>query len=101
MQVLMENKKKQWMYVGIIVISLGVAGWLLFGNRIISTDEIVIQHGDIFGSGGQSLETQNLLPYGTEFDVSITSDPRFLELVPAARLQVEDSELGKANPFSP
>lgn len=111
MQITMENKKKQMVYIAIIVVSFGVTAWLVFGSLFgggEDTADLVTQH--LSPSSGDSVSGQSpavgtpssaTLPYGTSFDFSIFSDERFLELVGQPKLQVSPSELGKNNAFIP
>ena len=93
----MKDKKKQGIYIAIIVISLGVAGWLLYGSLGGSIiDDSILSH--------ELISSENLtgtFPYGTSLDFSIFSDDLFLELTEQPRLNVTEQELGKINAFVP
>lgn len=107
MKILMENKKKQLIYIGIMVVSLGVIAWLWLGSGSSSGPPAV---GNVLtaltaGSSGngslQSLDAITTLPYGKTFKTEVFSDPRFKELVAPPRLDVKKEELGRENPFLP
>ena len=100
MQVAMKNKKKQAIYIAIIVISLGVSGWLVYGSLDIGGGGLdVLQDNDL---DADSLSAGNTtFPYGTSLDFSIFSDAKFLELTEQPRLNVTEQELGKINAFVP
>lgn len=103
MKFFMENKKKQGMYLGVIILSLGFMVWIWTGGRskVPSVDPVDISNA-MLGSGttpSANTAAGSLLPYGTEFDTGLLSDPAFLRLKSKPKLQVFSEDLGVDNPF--
>jgi len=97
MQVTMENKKKQWIYIAIIVIAFAATGWLILKNRSGSSQ--LTDAADVTQNTAQMDEIQSLLPMGPDFDTSVFTNEKYLELNDYTDLKVDPSELGAANPF--
>lgn len=104
MKILMENKKKQLIYLGVMVVSVGVTIWMWTGGKASSppVDSALMMkamQGAVPGDGGSGV-SRGLLPNGTGFNTKILTEPSFKELVPGKPLDVKKEELGRDNPFS-
>ena len=95
MKIMVEDKKKQIIYIVIIVLSLGGTAWVWLGGGFFGGSDLVILPPTGFSSRADS----QILPFGTKLDTTIFSDPRFKELKDIEPLTVSKEELGRLNPF--
>jgi hypothetical protein len=106
MKLMVEDKKKQIIYIVVIVLCLGGTAWVWFGGGfstggsadVSSTAAVPNLAG---GAAPASLvgSDKSVLPFGTKFDLSLFSDARFKELKDTESLRVAPEELGRYNPF--
>lgn len=124
MKLLMEDKKKQMIYLAVMLVSLGIMWWIWFGgggspipavqpapvvNMVAPTSTTstpavgmassAIDAGAVMPLGLPAAMSQ--LPYGTEINTGVLEDERFRRLVSADSLRVSPEELGRLNPFMP
>src|SRR3989338_9726736 len=109
MQIFMQNKRKQIIYLIIFFVAVGASIWIWYGGKdspvVVPESEIITasQGGGLSDAGetsDETLKTSEYLPYGTEFETDIYSKSEFLQLRPTAELIVTPDELGLENPFS-
>jgi hypothetical protein len=96
MKLAMDNKKKQYIYIAIIVACFGGTIWVWFGGGISFGGS---GESNISLSAPTSGSDNAILPYGTKFDTSILSDRRFKDLKDSDKLIITPEELGRPNPF--
>lgn len=102
MKVLMENKKKQLIYSGVIILSAGVMVWMWWGSGLLSggsnsgESPLTAVSASVLSSNNNTV-----LPYGKTFNIEVFSDSRFKALVVPTKLDVNREELGRENPFLP
>jgi hypothetical protein len=94
MKFMVEDKKKQIIYIVIIVLCLGGAGWVWFGGSFGGSEELLPP-----ALGGTSRPDSQILPFGSKLDITIFSDPRYKELKDMESLVITKEELGRSNPF--
>lgn len=123
MKLLMEDKKKQMIYLALMLVSLGIMWWVWFGSSnstpkvqpavvanamnpksatptpAVGTTQPTIPTGAVTPAGLPTSMSQ--LPYGTEINTGILEDERFRRLVSSDGLSVSPEELGRINPFMP
>lgn len=94
MKLVVEDKKKLWIYVAIIVLSVGGMIWVWFGAGMFgpAAPATTVPMAGITASKGD-------LPYGSSINLQLFSDARFKSLNAPVELKVTPEELGKDNPF--
>ena len=104
MQILMKNKRKQVIYLIILFGALGGSAFIWFGASSgpepVPESVINAAFGGVGFGGAVSDTPSGLLPFGTDFETDLFSQPKFLELRPTGELIVNPEELGLGNPFS-
>lgn len=111
MKIMMENKRKQLAYIGIMLVCFGVTYWMWFGPKDgtmtidpAKIEQAMQQSGALVpqNSGGSVIQpgTNEYLPYGSRFDIKILETEAYKNLITAPPLVVEDDELGRPNPFN-
>ncbi|MDP2932557.1 MAG: PsbP-related protein [bacterium] len=123
MKLLMEDKKKQMIYLALMLVSLGIMWWVWFGSSnstpkvqpaivanamnpksatptpAVGTTQPTMPTGAVTPIGLPASMSQ--LPYGTDINTGILEDERFRRLVSSDGVSVSPEELGRINPFMP
>lgn len=94
----MENKKKQFIYIGVVIVCLGAIAWIWFGGGAGRATPPPVPA--ILNPLVSMSDSSDALPYGTDFDLKLFEDERFSRLVPFRPLLVAPEELGRSNPFA-
>lgn len=116
MKLLVENKKKLYIYIGVIALCLGLMWWIWFGGGLggsapapsVTTLPTPTQSSMLAGGSSASSTASRIsgaqgknLPYGSELNMKILNDERFKSLISGSFLGVFPAQLGRVNPFGP
>lgn len=110
MKLLMENKKKQMAYIGVMMACLGIMAWIwvpkLFPKTSVIDSAVIAEKMNLEASNiaGKTVpsdipKASSVLPFGETFNTSIFDDARFKALVTPQPLTLSPEELGRDNPF--
>lgn len=101
MEFLPENKKRLWIYLALIGVSI-LGSILIFKiSGRGPADEALPANLSGDGQDAQKLRQSSLLPYGAKIDISITESEEFNLLRASPELLIGEEELGKFDLFTP
>ena len=92
----MISRQKQIIYIVIIAVCVIITVTLWMKPDLLSLggeseEEIISQPS--------SSTRSNVFPGSTQFDLSVLESSKFKSLKPYTRIEIQDSELGRENPF--
>ncbi|HLC44885.1 MAG: hypothetical protein A2722_04190 [Candidatus Doudnabacteria bacterium RIFCSPHIGHO2_01_FULL_50_11] len=100
MRLTVDNKRKQWIYLALIIASIGGMLWLWLGSGSPSVDTGAIQQA-LNATPAPDLPISSTLPLGSNFDLNVLRNQKYLELTPSKKLELNPDEIGRSNPFVP
>lgn len=105
MKILMKNRKKQAIYVAVLLACWGVLGWIWipkFTEKPVVVDSSVVSNAlNVNGPAAATAGAGSLLPFGEKFNTAVLKDARFQALIAPKILTLDPAELGRGNPFLP
>jgi hypothetical protein len=105
MKLLMEDKKKQIVYLAVFAVCIGLMVWIWLPRLTAqpTASESSISANNLSPDGVSDVVPggNSLLPYGDNFNTAILQDPRFQRLVAPKVLTLNSVEIGRENPFLP